>query len=137
MKNKENIFKNVKCHNIGACYRCDYKTYGNNCLYELLNDCIHILFEQEKEINDLKEDIKDWEKREDKLYEEAHASLMANIRDGGTSCHWCMEDIKENALKKVWDKLQHYVYRYPNSFDTSIYIKSEDMVKMLEEIKNE
>ena len=137
MKNKENILKSAKYHSFGTCSQCDYKDYGNNCLHELLNDCVHILIEQEKGIKDLKEEIKDWENREDKLYEEAHASLMANIKDGGTSCHWCMDDIKKNTLKELWDKLQNYIYRYPNSFDTVIYIKSEDMKKILEEIENE
>lgn len=44
----------------------------------------------------------------DKVYEQAKADILGNISDGGTSCHWCIDENrrigKEEALKQVWHK---------------------------------
>lgn len=45
----------------------------------------------------------------DKVYEQAKADILGNISDGGTSCHWCIEENrrigKEEALKGLWHKV--------------------------------
>lgn len=45
----------------------------------------------------------------DKIYEQAKADILGNISDGGTSCHWCIDENrrigKEEALKQMWHKV--------------------------------
>lgn len=45
----------------------------------------------------------------DKIYEQAKADILGNISDGGTSCHWCIDENrrigKEEALKQIWHKV--------------------------------
>lgn len=45
----------------------------------------------------------------DKVYEQAKADILANMSDGGTSCHWCIDENrkigKEEALKGLWHKV--------------------------------
>lgn len=45
----------------------------------------------------------------DKVYEQAKADILDNISDGGTSCHWCIDENrrigKEEALKQIWHKV--------------------------------
>ena len=46
----------------------------------------------------------------DKVYEQAKADILGNISDGGTSCHWCIDENrrigKEEALKQIWHKIE-------------------------------
>ena len=45
----------------------------------------------------------------DKVYKQAEADILGNISDGGTSCHWCIDENrkigKEEALKGIWHKV--------------------------------
>ena len=52
----------------------------------------------------LQQEVNDFEDREDKMYEQAEASLAANIANGGTSCHWCIEHVKSEAIKEFCKK---------------------------------
>lgn len=45
----------------------------------------------------------------DKVYEQAKADILGNMSDGGTSCHWCIDENrrigKEEALRQIWHKV--------------------------------
>jgi hypothetical protein len=36
----------------------------------------------------------------DKIYEQAEATVLSNIADGGTSCHWCMDKHEKIGYEK-------------------------------------
>lgn len=36
----------------------------------------------------------------DKIYEQAEATVLSNIADGGTSCHWCMDEHEKIGYEK-------------------------------------
>lgn len=52
-------------------------------------------------IKELTEEIKDLEADYDRVYEQAEADIHANMADGGTSCHWCMDKTKADTIKMV------------------------------------
>ena len=41
------------------------------------------------------------EEEYDKAYEQAEATILGNIADGGTSCHWCIKKHEEKARKET------------------------------------
>ena len=55
-------------------------------------NALDLIKRQQAEIEILQEEVKAWEEREDKMYEQAEASLAANIADGGTSCQRNRDD---------------------------------------------
>ena len=42
----------------------------------------------------------------DKQYEIAEATIRAEIADGGTSCHWCIEHSRAGAIKELAERLK-------------------------------
>lgn len=56
------------------------------------------LNEQKAEIEELNEEI-------DRQYEQAKADILGNMADGGTSCHWCIEQHKAEAVKGFAENL--------------------------------
>ena len=51
-------------------------------------------------IKELTEEIKDLEADYDRVYEQAEADIHGNMADGGTSCHWCMDKTKADAVRE-------------------------------------
>jgi hypothetical protein len=39
------------------------------------------------------------------VYEQARADILGNMADGGTSCHWCIEQHKAEAIKEFEERL--------------------------------
>lgn len=37
----------------------------------------------------------------DKVYEQAKADILGNMADGGTSCHWCMDEQYQRGRKET------------------------------------
>lgn len=57
-------------------------------------------------INELAAEIKDLEADYDRVYEQAEADIHANMADGGTSCHWCMDKTKADTVNMMQERLQ-------------------------------
>ena len=57
-------------------------------------------------INELTEEIKDLEEDYDRVYEQAEADIHGNMADGGTSCHWCADKTKADAVKRIRHKIE-------------------------------
>lgn len=57
-------------------------------------------------IKDLQEENASLEAEVDKQYEQAKADILGNMSDGGTSCHWCIEQHRLNAIKEFAEKLK-------------------------------
>ncbi len=57
-------------------------------------------------IKDLQEENASLEAEVDKQYEQAKADILGNMSDGGTSCHWCIEQHRLNAIKEFAERLK-------------------------------
>lgn len=52
----------------------------------------------------------DLETQYEKIYEQAEQNVLANIADGGTSCHWCIEQHEKKARKETAEKILQFIY---------------------------
>lgn len=55
--------------------------------------------------DELKAEIEMLKGEIDKQYEQAKADILGNMGDGGTSCHWCIEQHKAEAVKEFAEKI--------------------------------
>lgn len=78
--------------------------------------------EKQMTIDELDEEIYD------EIYAQAEADIRANIADGGTSCHWCIDGHKRDAVKEfakiIIDKIMSQW-----GCDPAYYWKSSDSVE--------
>lgn len=61
-------------------------------------------------INRQKAEIERLEAKIDKQYEQAEADILGNISDGGTSCHWCMDEHRKMAIKEFAERLTKKIF---------------------------
>lgn len=96
----DNMLKALKqCVNgSGFCCGCPL-SFEPGCRQQLLEWVLKIINCQREEIEMLETEI-------DKQYEQAKADILGNISNGGTSCHWCIEQHKSNAIKEFADRLR-------------------------------
>lgn len=84
-----------------------------------INDILPKYHSQKEEIEELEAEI-------DKQYEQAKADILGNMADGGTSCHWCIEQHKLNAFKEFAERLEETKFKLGS--DYVIYV---DNIKVL------
>ena len=53
-----------------------------------------------------KAEILELEAEYEKVYEQARADILGNMSDGGTSCHWCIDGHRANAIKEFAERLK-------------------------------
>ena len=103
LKKREEIVKMLECW--GSEYGCT----GCPLIDQGCFDCGHIPVEISRSIlaliKELTEEIKDLEAEYDRVYEQAEADIRGNMADGGTSCHWCMDQTKADTVKRMQDKI--------------------------------
>lgn len=81
----------IKCF-AQDCESCSYTTYGDRCIPQLMADAVKV-------ISHLRETVDDLESQQDKVYEQAEASVIANLADGGTSCHMCLAQHSKDVIQ--------------------------------------
>jgi hypothetical protein len=59
------------------------------------------------------------------IYKQAEQNILANIADGGASCHWCIEQHEKKASKETAEK----IYTFVNSFGTRNWERFEKFIK--------
>ena len=57
--------------------------------------------ELETEVGELRTELKEAEEEYDRVYEQAEAVIRANMADGGTSCHWCIDGHRREVVQKM------------------------------------
>ncbi len=67
-------------------------------------------------IKDLQEENASLEAEVDKQYEQAKADILGNMSDGGTSCHWCIEQHKLNAINEFAERLEKTKFKLGNDY---------------------
>ena len=55
-------------------------------------------------INRKEAEIERLETEYESVYEQAKADILGNMADGGTSCHWCIEQHKAEAIKEFAER---------------------------------
>lgn len=84
---------------------------------------------------DMQAEVKSLEAEIDKQYDQAEADILGNMADGGTSCHWCIEKHRNNAIKEFAERLRKRA-RMPlgTLYGTMVYLKDIDtLVKEMTE----
>lgn len=95
MKDKEIIKALECCIGYSECSKCPFNSGAAGtieCKSECMTEALGLIKRQNAEIERL-------EGERDKQYETAEASIRAEIASGGTSCHWCEDKIKAEAIK--------------------------------------
>jgi hypothetical protein len=72
------------------------------------NDCFSLILHKHSLdlINRQKAEIERLEGEIDKQYEQEKADILGNMSDGGTSCHWCIEQNRAEAIKEFADVVE-------------------------------
>ena len=82
-----------------GCKECPYNNSNLDCNERLDADALYLINRQKAEIEELEAEI-------DKQYEQAEANILANMADGGTSCHWCIDKHQANAIKEFAERVK-------------------------------
>lgn len=112
LKKREEIIKHLKDWKYNLCVACD-DTDCDRCVAQLLGQSLAL-------IKELTEEIKDLEADYDRVYEQAEADIHGNMADGGTSCHWCIDGHRRDAVRKMQEMLNQRVDQTINVFDFNI-----------------
>ena len=87
--------------NCGKCPYCDNCVTDENTSL-MMTDVLDLINRQKAEIERL-------EKEYEKVYKQAEMDILANISDGSTSCHWCIDKTKAEAYKEFAEKLENRI----------------------------
>ena len=89
-----------------------YEELTNDYKYQIerLNNEYHKAFErlksQQREIDRLKEENEFLDRTDEDRCKEAESTIRASIANAGTSCRWCEETIRKNAVKECSEKVR-------------------------------
>jgi FtsZ-binding cell division protein ZapB len=79
------------------------------------------------EIDKQKAEIERLESEYESVYEQARADILGNMADGGTSCHWCIEQHKAEAIKEFAEKLK--IGEYKEEYTDHLCYMVDNLVK--------
>ena len=72
---------------------------------------------QQREIDRLKEENEFLNRSDEDRCKEAESTIRASIANAGTSCRWCEETIRKNAVKEFAENLKRKFHNYYPSID--------------------
>lgn len=107
----------------GDCKDCPFCTFSARCKKECFGcfnvpqefwqGVLDIFKSKDTEIDilirkkhTLQDDIDELRTEVDKQYEQARLDILGNMSDGGTSCHWCIEHHRNQAIKEFAERLK-------------------------------
>jgi cell division septum initiation protein DivIVA len=102
------IIKALECCIPSYHKKCDNCAYSKNkshglsvrvCSEDMRQDALDLINRQKAEIERLETEY-------ESVYEQARADILGNMADGGTSCHWCIEQHKAEAIKEFAKKVK-------------------------------
>ena len=67
-------------------------------------------------INRQKAEIEELEAEIEKQYEQAKADILGNMANGGTSCHWCIDQHRADAVKEFAERLKQCMASYADDW---------------------
>ena len=89
-------------------------------------------------INLQKAEIERLEAEVDKQYEQAEADILANMADGGMSCHWCITEHKAEAIKEFAEAYKEQIKSCTGMFtDDGFYVPLDAVLRIVEFCKEQ
>ena len=141
LQKREEIVKALECHASGKLVECEQCPLDKAHLFNAT--CVQTMCENALTlIKELIEEIKDLEADYDRVYEQAEADIHANMADGGTSCHWCMDKTRVDTVKRMQERLKELYTDEIITDDMTVAIgvikqNIDDVAKELTEGKND
>lgn len=92
----------VQCASEEYCSGCSMlgrASVGYECMKKVMKDAVDLIKRQQAEIESLEADYEN-------VYKQATADLLASITDGGTSCEWCIDKHRAEAIKEFAERLK-------------------------------
>ena len=93
----EQIVKALECcGNMNECKKeCPLDDLGgiDKCIHTLMLNALALIKRQQAEIESLEADYEN-------VYKQATADILASIADGGTSCEWCIDKHRTEAVRE-------------------------------------
>lgn len=125
------IIKALKCCRDCKCKECPcYKNIEGEmrCTEIDEEEILELINRQKAEIERLEAEI-------GKQYEQAEADILGNMADGGTSCHWCIEQHEAKAIKEFAERLTDKADLIKvNAFDSKWAISQDDINNLVKEL---
>ena len=85
------------------------------------------------EIERLKEENDYLKRTDEERYKEAEANIRAEIANGGTSCRWCEDTIRKNAVKEFAEKAKMaFYYEFDEIIPSIMSDKIDELLKEYE-----
>ena len=93
--------ENITSEKIGDCKRdcAFYDGKVHSCAQTIALHALDLIKRQQAEIESLEADYEN-------VYKQASADILASIADGGTSCEWCIDKHRAEAVREFADKLK-------------------------------
>jgi hypothetical protein len=142
----------------GDCKYSDHYHYGE-CQQAAARDVLDLINRQKAEIECLNKEVKfltsanenlssdltsakaEIERLEaevDKQYEQAEADILANMADGGMSCHWCITEHKAEAIKDFAEAYKEQIKSCTGMFtDDGFYVPLDAVLRIVEFCKEQ
>ncbi|MEE1352141.1 MAG: hypothetical protein UHM23_08870 [Clostridia bacterium] len=93
------------CGDDTTCPYCTDEEEGcAKCFEKLRIDVLALIKRQQAEIESLEADYEN-------VYKQASADILASIADGGTSCEWCIDKHRAEAVREFAEKLKKWKYQ--------------------------
>jgi hypothetical protein len=118
----EQIVKALRLCADRGCYRCTEhgKEYCRETVASLAWD---LIYRQQAEIESLEADYEN-------VYKQATADILASIADGGTSCEWCIDNHRAEAVREFAERLKEtnlyeFIEEYFNNAELCYEVRSD------------
>ena len=118
--------------NCPECPYYDKSDIAHECMVGVMRKAYGLIKRQQEKIKELEAEI-------NQQYEQAVADIRGIIADGGTSCHWCIQQNKTEAIKEFADRLKSKTYimaEYDESgCSCAVYVvKTEEIDNLVKEM---
>ena len=119
------------CFHCDACKSVDESGRAGDSYWRFL-DCEHFLKKEDTVVLTAEE--------YDNFYDKVEATVLSNIADGGTSCHWCTEQHKKQAAKEVIKAIDEGLNNCCQVYDSGYRIRgyaTSDVKNLINKIKKD
>lgn len=98
--NENDVIKAMECcvDERKKCRECPYWELPQKCA-GFHRDVLNLINQQKAEIEKLNAEV-------ERQYEQAQADILGNMPDGGTSCHWCIEQHKAETVEEFAERIE-------------------------------
>jgi hypothetical protein len=87
-----------------GCSMLGRASVGYECMKKVMKDAADLIKRQQEEIESLEADYEN-------VYKQASADILASIADGGTSCEWCIDNHRSEAVREFAERLKKWKYQ--------------------------